>query len=164
MNEIDEINNFLDRYHYKYRLYSSPKTEYSSKETRDKISAKLTNLFQPKSRMDRMITCIIKEIMDYKVVPYFADVITRYTEQEFHQKLAEGFDIIDDMRMNHPQIYNGFIKVTRKLRNRLNFDHTVLFNMIIEIVEGQPYLWQITGEERVKLYRMVLKLNSEIYS
>lgn len=138
--------------------------EYSSKQTRDRISAKLTDLFKPKSRMDRMITCVIKEIMDYKVVPYFADVITRYTEQEFHQKLAEGFDIIDDMRINHPQIYNGFIKVTRKLRNRLNFQKEVLFTMIIEIVESEPYNWHITDSERIKLYAMVVKLNNEIYS
>ena len=35
--------------------------------------------------------------------------------------------------------------------------------MIIDIVESYPYYWNITPDERAKLYDMVLKLKMEIY-
>lgn len=155
----DILNRYISNNHYGYNY-----DKYTSKQLQQEISNKLTNLFRPKSRLDKVITAIIRELMDYKVVPYFVDVISRYTEAEFHDKLANGFDIVDDLRDNHPDIYGGFIKVTRKLRNRLNFDHRVLFDMIISIVESPPYNWKITNTEHVQLYNMVIKLNDEIYS
>lgn len=101
--------------------------------------------------------------MDQQIVPYFTDVITRHSEQEFHEKIAEGFDLVDDMRINHPKIYHGFVNVAHKFRKRLVFNENVLLDMIIDIVESEPYNWNITIDERAKLYNMVLKLKMEIY-
>ena len=102
--------------------------------------------------------------MDYKIVPYFTDVITRHTEGEFHYKIANGFDLVQDMYDNHPNIYHGFVGVARKLRKRLDFNESVLVDMIIDIVQGYPYFWQITSDEKIKLYNMVIRLKDEIYS
>jgi hypothetical protein len=107
---------------------------------------------------------IIKEIMERKIVPYFTDVITRHSQEEFHQKIAEGFDLVEDMRLNHPDVYHGFVNVARKFRKRLVFNENVLLEMIIDIVESYPYYWHITADERAKLYNMVLRLKMEIYS
>jgi hypothetical protein len=101
--------------------------------------------------------------MERRIVPYFTDVITRHTEEEFHKKIAEGFDLIDDMRNNHPDIYEGFVRVAKKFKKRLVFNENVLLDMIIDIVESYPYYWNITIEERAKLYNMVLRLKMEIY-
>lgn len=102
--------------------------------------------------------------MDYKVVPYFTDVITRHSEAEFHQKIAEGFDLVVDMQVNHPNVYHGFVGVARKMRKRLQFNESVLVQMIVDIVESYPYYWRITPDEKMKLYNMVLRLKNEIYS
>ena len=101
--------------------------------------------------------------MDYKVVPYFTDVITRHNEEEFHQKIKDGFDLVEDMRTNHYEIYHGFVNIARKFKKRLVFNENVLLDMIIDIVESYPYYWNITPDERAKLYNMVLKLKMEIY-
>jgi hypothetical protein len=114
--------------------------------------------------MDKVVCAIIKEVMDHKIVPYFTDVITRHSEAEFHQKIANGFDLVEDMRINHPNIYNGFVGVARKLKKRLHFNENVLVEMIIDIVQEYPYYWKITESEKIKLYYMVLRLKDEIYS
>ena len=137
---------------------------YKNSDIQKKISEKLTNLFTPTSRLDSIVYSIIREFMDKYVVPYFLDVITRHSEDEFHQKIADGFDIIDDMRMNHPHLYNGFIRVTRKFRKRLVFNENVLLEMIVDIVQEFPFYWNIKPEEKAKLYDMVLKMKMEIYS
>ena len=102
--------------------------------------------------------------MERRIVPYFTDVITSHSEAEFHQKIADGFDLVGDMYTNHPDIYNGFVNVARKFRKRLVFNEGVLVAMVIDIVESQPYNWNITIDERAKLYNMVLRLKMEIYS
>lgn len=137
---------------------------YNSPEIQERISQKLANLFTPTSRIDKLLLSVIKEFMDKYVVPYFTDVITRYTQDEFHQRIAEGFDIVEDMRNNHPHLFWGFIKVTRKFRNRLVFNENVLFDTIMDIVEGYPYYWAIRSDERAKIFDMVHRLKMEIYS
>ena len=146
----------FDYLNYRRRQYSDPNLQI-------RISEKLANLFTATSRLDKFISSIIKEVMERRIVPYFTDVITRHTEEEFHTKIAEGFDLVEDMQVNHPEIYNGFVNVARKFRKRLVFNEGVLVAMIIDIVESHPYFWNITIEERAKLYNMVLKLKMEIY-
>lgn len=139
------------------------KKHYSDPYLQQRISTQLADLFTPTSRLDKFINSIIKEVMEMRIVPYFTDVITRHTETEFHQKIAEGFDLVEDMRINHPQIFDGFVRVARKFKKRLVFNENVLLNMIVDIVESEPYSWNISADERAKLYNMVLKLKMEIY-
>ena len=148
--------------HFDYWNY--PKKNYFDPNVQERISNKLANLFTATSRLDKFIYSIIREVMDRRVVPYFTDVITRHSEPEFHEKIAEGFDLVEDMRINHPDIFNGFVNVAKKFRKRLVFNENVLLEMIIDIVESYPYYWNITIDERAKLYDMVLKLKMEIYS
>lgn len=146
---------------FDYWNYS--KKNYSDPDIQQRISDKLSNLFTATSRLDKFIYSIIREVMDKQIVPYFTDVITRHSEPEFHEKIADGFDLVDDMRINHPNIYHGFVNVAHKFRKRLVFNEAVLLEMIIDIVQSHPYNWNITPDERVKLYNMVLKLKMEIY-
>lgn len=143
--------------------FSSKYNYYNSPEIKEKIAEKLTYLFTPSSRLDKLIHSIIQEFMQAYIVPYFLDVITRHSEDEFHQKIANGFDIIDDMRINHPHLYYGFIRVTRKFKKRLAFNEAVLLDMIVTIVEGYPFFWHIGIDERSKLYDMIMKMKMEIY-
>ena len=140
--------------------------EYYDPTLQQRIAEKLTNLFTPVSgsRIDRLLFSILKEFMDKYVVPYFTDVITRHTEAEFHQKLNEGFDLVEDMRVNHPRLFWGFMKVTKKFRTRLEFNEGVMVDMIIDIVQSPPYYWNIFMDERMKLFDMVSRLKMEIYS
>jgi hypothetical protein len=149
---IDFSSIFLNK-----KLYQDPVIQA-------KISYRLSNLFEPTSRMDKVVCAVIKEVMDRKIVPYFTDVITRHSEREFHYKIANGFDLVDDMRINHPNIYHGFVGVARKLNKRLRFNEGVLLEMIVNIVQEYPYKWTITESERTKLFEMILRLKDEIYS
>ena len=137
---------------------------YNSPDLQQRISEKLTNLFTPVSRIDRLLYSIIREFMDMYVVPYFTDVITRHSQEEFHQKIAEGFDLVEDMRDNHPRLFNGFMKITKKFKNRLVFNEMVMLEMIVDIVQSEPYNWIITPEEQGKLFAMISRLKMEIYS
>ena len=69
--------------------------------------------------LDKFIYSIVREFMDMRIVPYFTDVITRHSHEEFHQKIAEGFDLVEDMRINHSELFNGFVNVARKFRKRV---------------------------------------------
>ena len=100
--------------HFDYWNY--PKKNYFDPNVQERISNKLANLFTATSRLDKFIYSIIREVMDRRVVPYFTDVITRHSEPEFHEKIAEGFDLVEDMRINHPDIFNGFVNVAKKFR------------------------------------------------
>lgn len=131
---------------------------------RQQIEYKLANLFNPKSRLDKFMARIIRDQIKSNVVPYFLEVITRHTEEEFHYKMANGFDIVQDMYMNHPKAYRAFISFAKKFGDRLNFNHNAIFITIIEIVKSHPYYWTITDEEGLKLYQMTLRLRDIIYS
>lgn len=146
------------------RFINSNKDFYQNPELQSRISERLANLFEPVSRIDRLLYGVIRELMEHYVVPYFTDVITRHTEVEFHQKIEEGFDLVEDMRINHPNIFNPFMKITKKFKKRLIFNEIVMLDMIIDIVQSYPYYWNITPDERSKLYNMILNLKMEIYS
>lgn len=144
--------------------YYSSNNPNPQQDLQSRISEKLTNLFTPVSRIDRLLYSIIREFMDMYVVPYFTDVITRHTEEEFHQKIEEGFDLVEDMRINHSRLFNGFMRVTKKFKNRLVFNENVMLDMIVDIVESEPYFWHITIDEKAKLFAMISRLKMEIYS
>ena len=139
-------------------------SSYYDQDLQQRISERLANLFTPINRIDKILNSIIKEVMEHKIVPYFSDVITRHSEQEFHTKIAEGFDLVEDMRFNHPQVFWAFMKVARKFKYRLIFNESVMSDMVIDIVESAPYNWQISIDERAKLFNMVCRLKMEIYS
>ena len=147
----------------RFDTWNFTRKHYSDPHVQKRISDKLANLFTPTSRLDKFMYSIIKEILDVSVVPYFTDVITRHNEPEFHQKLAEGFDLVEDMRINHPDVFNRFVNIAKKFKKRLIFNEGVMVDMIIDIVESYPYYWNITIDERAKLFDMVLKLKMEIY-
>ena len=137
---------------------------YKNPDIEERISERLAILFTPVNRIDRMFVIPVNAFMKHYVVPYFTDVITRHSQEEFHQKIADGFDLVEDMRINHPDLFNRFLQVTRKFRNRLVFNENILLEVIIDIVESFPYYWKITPDERSKLFNMVLGLKMEIYS
>ncbi len=137
---------------------------YKHPEIQTRIADKLSNLFTPVGRIDRMLVIPLNEFMKYYVVPYFTDVITRHTQEEFHQKIAEGFDLVEDMRINHPNLFNKFLNVTRKFKKRLIFNENIMLDIIIDIVQDFPYYWTITPDERAKLFDMIYRLKMEIYS
>ncbi|HKG88801.1 MAG TPA: hypothetical protein VKA95_10775 [Nitrososphaeraceae archaeon] len=137
---------------------------YFDPNLQQRISERLANLFTPVNRIDRILYTVIKEFMDYYVVPYFTDVITRHTEEEFHKKIAEGFDLVEDMRINHPHLFNGFMRVTKKFQKRLVFNENIMVDMIVDIVQSPPYNWRISTDEHAKLFGMVSRLKMEIYS
>jgi hypothetical protein len=137
---------------------------YFDPNLQQRISERLANLFTPINRIDRILNVIVKEVMEHKVVPYFSDVITRHSEKEFHEKIAQGFDLVEDMRNNHPDIFWAFMKVARRFKNRLVFNEGVMSDMVIDIVQSPPYNWFITADEHAKLFGMVSRLKMEIYS
>lgn len=139
-------------------------SNYKDPFLQQRIAERLANLFTPVNRIDHVINSIVKQVMQHKIVPYFTDVITRHTEAEFHQKIDEGFDLVLDMKVNHPDVFWAFLRVARKFRNRLIFNEGVLLGMIVDIVQSKPYNWIITYDEQVKLFAMIHKLKEEIYS
>jgi hypothetical protein len=137
---------------------------YKDEYVKEKISEKLSHLFEPVNRIDKMLVIPVNAFMKHYVVPYFTDVITRHSQQEFHQKISDGFDLVEDMRINHPDLFQRFLRVTRKFRNRLVFNESIMLDVIVEIVESFPYFWKITPDERAKLFDMIHKLKMEIYT
>ena len=100
-------------------------------------------------------TTIIRNV-SLIVVPLMQNILTKYSESDFHRKMngiytdeyghrAYGFDFIGDWKKNHPFAFNIAMGFARSYKTRLRFDVTIATELIVDIMRS--WGWSIRSNE-----------------
>lgn len=107
---------------------------------------------------------------------WLASCFTRYSEEEFHKKMATsykikdtqgrvfeipGFNFIEDWKVNHGTRWKTFIFNARLHKNHLNLDEQGIMSVVDNIVRQKK--WTLTENERKGIYYTANRLKNIIY-
>ena len=116
-----------------------------------------------RNRFAEMLSSTISSVLEEVVAPWINECFSKYTEWEFHDKMANGtFDFIADWEANHPEKYSKFLRYSRPLAKRglLNLDHDLIFEQVMRIFLKRG--WHVNEYERAKLMETILRIIEEI--
>lgn len=112
--------------------------------------------------IDRFVRRFVKNMLTEFALPWLGDCLTKYSEAEFHQKMAEGFDFIGDWRLNHGRKFSAFMMGAKRMKNKFDFDVDEITNKIIVLLNQAG--WTVYQGEYVKLYNTISAVKDMIYS
>lgn len=128
----------------------------------DDICNYLSSGFKAKHPLDTFVSRIVNRIlMDY-LTPWLVECLEKYSNEDFHQKMAANFDFIADWKLNHPRRYSMFIKGGRRFRNRIDFDKAAILERVVKILMNNG--WTVYPEEVFKLGKTIRTVMQEIDS
>ena len=117
--------------------------------------------FHQKHPLDKFVSNVVNKILTNYVVPWLCECLAKYSEAEFHQKMSQNFDFIQDWELNHPKRYNMFIHGGRKFKNRVNFDTDEILSRVVTILENNG--WVVYPQEINKLRYTIHQVRMQIY-
>ena len=112
--------------------------------------------------LDRFVSNVVNKILTNYVVPWLCECLVKYSESEFHMKMSQNFDFIQDWQINHPKRYHMFIRGGRKFKNRVNFDTDEILSRVVTILEQNG--WHVYPNEINKLRYTINQVRMSIYS
>lgn len=111
--------------------------------------------------IDRFVRRFVKNMLTEFALPWLGDCLTKYSEAEFHQKMAEGFDFISDWQLNHKYKYSMFIKGARRMRNKFEFDVNDITSRVVQLLNQAG--WQVYDFEYNNLWVTINNVKASIY-
>lgn len=107
------------------------------------------------------ITRIITEFMMSAVVPWFRSCLQKYTQEQFHEYMKNGFSFIADWKTNHPEKYQTFIGRAKRVKYFIKIDeHDILRRIeVIMAKEG----WMLHESESQMILEDIRRLKQDIY-
>lgn len=151
----------LERFVINAMVMGNVQTPRKDDDIDDFISQSVAG-YRMKSGFDAGIKRTITNLMLRMVAPNLARCFGRYTEQYFHQRLASGFDFIDDWKANHASDYNKFMWVARRLRHRYDFDENQIYLAVTGLLQKKG--WILYDAEKVVIWNDILNVKNDIYS
>lgn len=140
---------------------------FNTVESKNSNSSFLTDIKQ-KYSFKKMHNNIMSGILNL-VVSWIMSCFSKYTEEQFHQKMSSkfmyngyyytGFDFIGDWEKNHRQKYNSILAVIRKTGVKL--DKQQLYLSIIDTIKKQG--WNISKDEARCFEFTVMRLYNILY-
>lgn len=107
---------------------------------------------------------------------WLASCFTRYSEDEFHRKMATsykikdgqgrifevpGFNFIEDWKVNHGTRWKTFIFNARLHKNHLNLNESGIMGVVDSIVKQKN--WTLTENERKGIYYTANRIKNIVY-
>jgi hypothetical protein len=110
------------------------------------------------------VSSIVSKTLLAGLIPWLSRVFTKYPPEIFHQKMAEGFDFVVDVKVNHPNEFNRYIPGARQLARRgiLRLSIDQLYQMIYNMMEKRGY--HMNQYEQKKIYENIVTFMQMIYS
>lgn len=132
--------------------------EFSS-SSKEKVKEKLAAFVKPfREEVAELITDIVEE----EAFPYFKNYLLRkYTEEDFHRKVDENFDLIKDLYDNHYFEYMKQLKRAKKLRKFINWNNERFCASVVEALQKEGFT--IRKKDVDWLMRTIEALRREIY-
>jgi hypothetical protein len=116
-----------------------------------------------KSRgFDSVVSGVVAELLAQLIEPWIESCFEKYTEEDFHKRMAAGFDFIEDWKTNHPKKYATIIGALRRVRRRMILDENKILAVVVHAMRKKG--WTITGDEILRFIQNIHTLTQEIYS
>jgi len=128
-------------------------------EATKKTKEKLVDFVKPfKEEVAELLT----EIVEDEVFPYFKNYLLRkYEEEDFHRKVDEDFDLIQDLYDNHYAEYMKQLSRARKVRRFINWNNERLCTAVVDALQKEGFT--IREKDVDWLMRNIEALRREIY-
>jgi hypothetical protein len=131
-------------------------------KTDEIIKEKLKKTVIPKTDFDRPIAAVVGKLFDSYIIPWIRTRFEKYTEEQFHERMVDGFDFLQDLKVNHPDKYKLCVLSIRPIRNRIIIQKNAIYGGILEIFA--QYGWTVTDKEQDILMKDVTELVHELYT
>jgi hypothetical protein len=107
------------------------------------------------------VTKIITEFMMAAVVPWFRSCLTKYSQQQFHNAMKNGFTFIGDWKTNHPEKYAEFLSKAKKIKFFLKIDEYDILRRVEIIMSKEG--WVLYENEKAMILEDIRRLKMDIY-
>ena len=96
------------------------------------------HLDKKKNRFTNTIRKVLTNWLIAIVVPWLAYCLRKYSEDEFHAKMADSnFDFLVDWKTNHAKRYNDMIRLARKYKNMFVLDEWEVMDRVLTILRTE---------------------------
>ena len=124
--------------------------KYGSMRDEDKlIKEELFSAVESSSRYDAAVNAFYLQVVN-NMVSWLEKCFTKYPPHEFHYRMSNGFDFVQDMKMNHPQQLRVIVGMAKRFSKRIKTDKDRVYTVIIKMLERKGY--NPTQYERQKIY------------
>ena len=111
---------------------------------------------------DAVVSHVITSLLIQLFIPWIDYCFNKYTEEYFHLKMSQGFDFIQDWKMNHPDRYSAIMKAIRAVRRKIDLNNEKLLIVVVKEINKRG--WTVTDWEKGRFRENIATLIAEIYS
>lgn len=113
------------------------------------------------NRFDRMMKSSVTAILLEIISPWIVECLKKYTEEDFHKRMAEGFDFYQDWQDNHRERYATIVRRARRISRFLDFDVDRILGRVEYILYTES--WILSIPEREKMKEALIRVRKDIY-
>ena len=121
----------------------------------------LSDAVKSKGKFDSAVSHVVTSLLMQLIIPWIEYCFDKYSEEEFHQRMSNGFDFIQDLKDNHPGRYYRILKAIRAVRERIELDEQKILIAVLKELNKRG--WTITDWEKDRFRMDVSVLIAEIY-
>jgi hypothetical protein len=156
--------------------------KFGSMKSEDDLARDLTNTVRTRdstSTYDSVIRSVVTGIVMKFVISWYKQVISKYTEQEYHQmirnpncvytdwqtgeKYIAEYDFLLDWQEHHRQTFNKFINALRRVRSKIDFSEDELVLRTRIMLESDAG-WTVFPDEEAKFRAAIVNVKRIIYA
>jgi len=76
---------------------------------------------------------IISESIQRALIPKLEEILSRYSYEEFKKRVENGFNILEDIFLNHPD-WIPYLRRAKRLARYIHWDTDSFTNQVVEIL------------------------------
>lgn len=94
------------------------------------------------------------------ITPFMHNILTRYTEQDFHRAMNRNFDFLSDWANHHRFAWNIAISIAHSYKRKLRFDVNIATQLVIDIIHS--WGWSVTQQEAWSIRNLLFRVSKII--
>lgn len=119
------------------------------REEDDMLKEELFSAVESKSRYDAAVNAFYLQVVN-NIVGWLEKCFSKYPPYEFHMRMSQGFDFVQDMQVNHARELRVIVGMAKRFSKRIRTDKDRVYNVVIKMLERKGYA--PTTYERQKIY------------
>jgi len=141
---------------------------YGSLAGEDELNNDLTRAFggqtSSTNRFNQGVSYMVNKIVMTGLGPWLSSVFTKYPPIVFHQKMAQGFDFVIDLRTNHYMEFQRYVNAARGMVRRgvLQLNAQSLYNNVTGMMAKRGYV--LTPLEAQVIFKDITEIVQMIYT
>jgi hypothetical protein len=116
------------------------------------------------SRFETGVSNMVSGMIMTGLRPWLSRVFTRYPPMAFHQRMAAGFDFVQDLQTNHAVEFQRYIGAARGMAKRgvLRLNAQSLYQSVLGMMNKRGY--QVNPSEAMRIYTNINQIVQMIYT